>query len=95
VRNLFLSEALFLALGGALAGIVLAGIAMGIISLVNFGLNTPIFIILKNGHLTFRLEFWRTFLDVVIVAALTLVAAWLPARSAARLDPAVALRTTK
>lgn len=95
VRNLFLFEALFLALGGAVAGLVLAGIAMGIVSLVNFGLNTPLFIILKNGHLTFRLEFWRTALNIGIVALLTLVAAWLPARSAAKLDPAVALRTAK
>ena len=95
VRNLFLFEALFLALGGAIAGIILAGIAMGIVSLVNFGLNTPLFIILKNGHMTFRIEFWRTLLDVAIVAALTLLAAYIPAKGAAKLDPAVALRTTK
>jgi putative ABC transport system permease protein len=95
VRNLFLFEALFLALGGAVAGLVLAGIIMGVVSLVNFGLNTPLFIILKNGHMTFRVEFWRTVLDIVIVAVLTLLAAFLPARKAAKLDPAVALRTAK
>jgi len=95
VRNLFLFEALFIALGGAVAGLVLAGVAMGILSLVNFGMDTPIFIILKNGHLTFRLEFWRTALDIGIVAVLTLIAAYIPARNAAKLDPAVALRTTK
>lgn len=95
VRNLFLFEALFIALGGAIAGLILAGAAMGILSLVNFGMDTPIFIILKNGHLTFRLEFWRTALDIGIVALLTLIAAYIPARNAAKLDPAVALRTTK
>ena len=95
VRNLFLFEALFIALGGAVAGLVLAGVAMGILSLVNFGMDTPIFIILKNGHLTFRLEFWRTALDIGIVAVLTLIAAYIPARNTAKLDPAVALRTTK
>jgi len=95
VRNLFLFEALFIALGGAIAGLALAGVAMGILSLVNFGMDTPIFIILKNGHLTFRLEFWRTALDIGIVAVLTLIAAYIPARNAAKLDPAVALRTTK
>jgi putative ABC transport system permease protein len=95
VKNLFLFEALFIALGGAIAGLILAGIAMGILSLVNFGMDTPIFIILKNGHLTFRLEFWRTALDIGIVAVLTLIAAYIPARNAAKLDPAVALRTTK
>jgi putative ABC transport system permease protein len=95
VKNLFLFEALFLALGGAVAGLILAGIVMGGLSLVNFGLNSPLFIILKNGHLSFRLEFWRNALDVVIVAVLTLIAAYVPARNAARLDPAVALRTVK
>lgn len=95
VKNLFLFEALFLALGGAVAGLVLAGIVMGILSLVNFGLNSPVFIILKNGHLSFRLEFWRNALDVAIVAVLTLIAAYVPARNAAKMDPAVALRTVK
>lgn len=95
VRNLFLFEALFLALGGAFAGLILAGLVMFGLGFINFGLDTPVFLILKNGHLTFSLTFWRAALDVVIVAALTLFAAWLPARNAAKLDPAVALRTTK
>ena len=95
VKNLFLFEALFLALAGAVAGLILAGIVMGVLSLINFGLNSPLFIILKNGHLSFRLEFWRNALDVAIVAVLTLIAAYVPARNAARLDPAVALRTVK
>jgi putative ABC transport system permease protein len=95
VRNLFLYEAGFLAIGGAVAGLVLALIAMGGISLINFGLNSPAFIILKNGHMTFKIEFLRTVVDVAIVALLTLFAASMPARKAARMDPAVALRTVK
>jgi putative ABC transport system permease protein len=95
VRSLFLYEATFLAIGGVLAGIALALMAMGIVSLVNFGLNSPLFIILKNGHMTFRLEAARMAANVLIVAALTMAAAFFPARKAARLDPAVALRTVK
>jgi putative ABC transport system permease protein len=95
VRSLFLYEASFLALGGVAVGIALALAAMGLVSLVDFGLNSPLFIILKNGHMTFRLELLRTAADVAIVAALTLIAAFFPARGAARLDPAVALRTVK
>jgi ABC-type antimicrobial peptide transport system permease subunit len=34
-------------------------------------------------------------MNVVIITALTLIAAALPARAAARLEPAQALRTTK
>jgi putative ABC transport system permease protein len=95
VRSLFLYEATFLALGGVIVGLILAFIVMLAVSLHNFGLNSPLFIILKNGHMTFKLEFIRTALDIVIVSALTLLAAFFPARNAARLDPAVALRTVK
>ena len=95
VRNLFLWEAVFLTLGGVVAGILIALLIMGGVSLWNFGLNSPLFIILKNGHMTFRLPFDRTLFDVVIVAALTLLAAYFPAKNAAKLDPAVALRTVK
>jgi len=95
VRGLFLWEATFLTLGGVLAGVLLALLIMGGVSLWNFGLNSPLFIILKNGHMTFRLQFDKTLVDILIVAALTLAAAYIPARSAARLDPAVALRSVK
>jgi putative ABC transport system permease protein len=95
VRNMFLLEALFLALGGAIAGLVLAVLVLSGIGLINFSLDTPLFMVLKNGHMTFTIEAGRTIVDVAIVAVLTLLAAFLPARKAARLDPAVALRTTK
>jgi putative ABC transport system permease protein len=95
VRNLFLWEAVILAIGGMLAGVALAFLVMGAVSLLNFGLNSPLFIILKNGHITFQLPFLRTAANLAIVALLTLAAAYFPARNAARLDPAVALRTVK
>ena len=95
VRALFLLEAGFLALGGVVVGLALALAVMGLVSLVNFGLDSALFIILRNGHMTFRLGLGRTLTDVFIVAALSLGAAFFPARMAARLDPAVALRTVK
>ncbi len=95
VRNLFLLEALFLALAGAVVGIALAAVAMAIISAFNLGVNSPIFMLLQNGHLTFRVPVWKGAQNIAIIAILTLLAAWLPARSAARLLPAEALRTTK
>ncbi|MBN1241440.1 MAG: ABC transporter permease [Spirochaetales bacterium] len=93
VRGLFLWEALFLALGGAVAGLAAASLVMLGVGLIDFGLDSPLFIILKNGHMSFRLDWASVALKVAIVAFLTLAAAFLPARSAAKLDPAVALRT--
>jgi len=95
VRNLFLSEAGFLAVGGAVAGLVLALAVMGVVGLVDFGTKTPLFMVLKNGHMTFLVAPLRTIADILIVAVLTELAAFFPSRNAARLDPAVALRTVK
>jgi putative ABC transport system permease protein len=95
VRNLFLLEALFLALGGAAAGLAAAGVAMGILSLFDLGMNSPMFMLLRQGHLSFRVPFGQAVGNIAIIAALTLLAALIPARSAARLEPAQALRTAK
>jgi putative ABC transport system permease protein len=95
VRNLFLFEAGFLALGGAVFGLVLAFIVMAAIGGISFSMNSPVFIILKNGHMTFKVDAARMLLNVLIVAALTEFAAFFLSRNAARLDPAVALRTVK
>lgn len=94
VRNLFLLEALFLALGGTIIGLVASGIVMGLLHLINWGLNTPLFLLLKDGHMTFDLRAAQLIGNILIVAILSLLAAYLPARRAARLNPADALRTT-
>ena len=92
VRLLFLLEALFLSLGGALGGLVLAGIAMVILSKVFWGLDSPIFLLLKNGYMTFKLMPFQMLLHFTIVAGLTLLAAFFPARKAALMKPVDALR---
>lgn len=95
IRSLFLYEAFFLALGGAVAGILLALGAMSLLSLIDFGMDSPAFLIMKGGHLSFHLPLLRAVLNISIIAALTLLAALFPARAAARMEPASALRTTK
>jgi len=95
VRSMFLFEALFLALGGAVTGIALALVAMGVISLFDFGMDSPAFLIMKNGHLSFFLPPLRAVGNVAIIAALTLLAVASPAGKAAKLTPAEALRTQK
>ena len=95
VRALFLFEAFFLALGGIIAGYILSGISMFIISLVYWGVDTPLFMLLKNGYMTFKLAPLQILLNFVIVTILTLLAAFWPANKAAKLEPALALATEK
>lgn len=92
IRGLFLLEALFLAIGGALVGLALAGIAMFILSRIFWGLDSPIFILLKNGYMTFRLAPLQVLLHFSVVSGLTMLAAFFPARRAAKLHPVEALR---
>ncbi|MHB0897877.1 MAG: ABC transporter permease [Spirochaetales bacterium] len=95
IRSLFLYEALFLALGGAIAGIILALLGMNLLSLINFGMDSPAFLIMRNGHLSFFLPPLRALGNIAIIALLTLLAAYFPAKSAAKMEPAIALRTMK
>jgi putative ABC transport system permease protein len=95
VRNLFILEALFLALAGAVVGLAAAAAVMGVLSLFKLGTNSPLFMLLRNGHFSFKVPIWQAVENIAIIAALTLLAAFLPARSAARLLPAEALRATK
>ncbi len=92
VRGIFLYEALFLSLGGAAMGFIIALIIMVCASIINFGMG-PLFFMLKNGHLFFKIIPAQVILHFALVAVLTLTAVFFPARKAARLDPAHALRT--
>jgi len=92
VRNLFLLEAFLLAMGGAVVGLILAGIAMLILSNIFWGLDSPIFILLKNGYMTFKLVPHQVLLHFGVVAVLTVLAALIPARKAANMHPVEALR---
>ena len=93
VRNLFLLEALLLSMGGWLAGILLATVAMIILSMIFWGFDSPIFILLKNGYMTFKLVPRQVLLHFGVVALLTVLAALIPARKAANMHPVEALRS--
>ena len=94
VRGLFLLEALLLSLGGALAGLIAAFLVALILSLINFGTDNQFFIILKNGHLFFKVLPAQIAGNIAVIGVLTLLAALIPASRAAKLDPAHALRKT-
>jgi len=95
IRSMFLYEALFLALAGAVVGIILALVVMAILGLITFDPQSPVFLILKRGHLSFYLPPLRALGNIAIIAALTLVAVYAPANAAAKMPPAEALRTVK
>lgn len=95
VRNLFLLEALFLSLAGTIVGLLASGVVMFLVHLIDWGLNTPLFLLLKDGHMTFDLKAGQLIGNLLIVALLTLLAAYFPARKAARLNPADALRSIR
>lgn len=94
VRGLFLLEALLLSLGGALVGLIAAFLVALILSLINFGMDNQFFIILKNGHLFFKVLPAQIAGNIAVIGVLTLLAALIPASRAAKLDPAHALRKT-
>lgn len=93
VLGSFLLEALFLALGGVVAGLAVAGAIMAILGQIYLGLDSPIFILLKNGYFTFTVLPWQVALNTGIVTSLTILAAFFPSRKAARMKPVDALRS--
>ncbi|TVR54918.1 MAG: ABC transporter permease [Spirochaetaceae bacterium] len=92
VRQLFLLEALFLAIGGAILGLVGAGLVMLVLSSINFGADSQFFLLLKNGYLTFSVPPAQVIGNIATVSVLTLLAAFFPTRTAARMRPVDALR---
>ena len=94
VRNIFLTEALVLALGGAFAGIVIAMVLSAILGVIPFSTESPLQFFLTDNTFAFPIVPASILMTLLIITLATLGAAFLPARKAARLDPAVALRTT-
>lgn len=95
VKRLFLFEAGFLAAGGTAAGMAAAGLVMSVLSLFDLGTGSFFSLLMKNGHLTFSVRPAQVIVNFAIVLVLTLLAAYMPARKASRLEPAEALRSSK
>lgn len=93
VRRIFLAEAAFIGLGGALTGLVAAGVLMLALSQYTFPSSSPFRFFLDGGHLTFVVLPGSLVINLAILQAMTLLAAFFPAQAAARLRPADALRT--
>ena len=93
VRNLFLLEALILALGGAIGGLVLAGVIGAVISNIPIGTETPLVMFLDGNTFAFPINVGNVVVTLAILTGITLISAYFPARRAALMLPADALRT--
>ncbi len=92
IRNIFIMEALFLSLAGAAAGLVLALISMAVVGSITFHPQSSLGFFLLNQHLQFITSVKDILRIIAILSGMTLLAVYLPARRAARLGIADALR---
>ena len=93
VKSIFLLEALFLSLKGALFGIGIAITVSLAIGFIPFPDDSPLVFFLEKGHLSMPIVPIQMLGVVVLLSLITLLSAWLPARNAAKLQPADALRS--
>jgi len=94
VRAVFLWEAFFLSLVGCAGGIVLSSAILGILSAIKWNLLSELSFFMIKSHLMVRIDPVLMIGTLVLVSGLTLLAALIPARRAAKLEPALALRTS-
>lgn len=92
VRSIFLLEALYLSLFGAVAGILLSFSTTIIAGLIRFTSDSPLGLFLNNGRLQFITSPGSVIQVVVILSIMTLVAVYMPAKKAAKLKVVDALR---
>ncbi len=94
VRAVFLWEAFFLSLVGCAGGIVLSSAILGILGAIKWNILSELSFFMNKNHLMVSVDPVLMIGTLVLVSALTLLAALIPARRAAKLEPALALRTS-
>jgi ABC-type lipoprotein release transport system permease subunit len=93
VRDLFLMETLFLSLGACALGVGLAVLGMSLIGRIPFGSDgNPLTMLLVQGHVHFKPSWAGAAAYLALILAIALATAWFPARRAARMAAADALR---
>ena len=92
--KVFTYEAVILSLLAAAAGFIAAVLFMLFLGI--FKINNPdVEFFLRNGHISFKISFATTFVQYILMVALTALAVRGTAKKAAKLSPAEALRSVK
>ncbi len=92
VRNSFIIETVLLAAFACLGGIVMAFILMGIMSLFTINTTSIFSILLVERHLHFLPSLTSILGNFLLILGITAITAYFPARKAAKLSAAAALR---
>ena len=93
VRKIFLLESALLSFLAAIAGVILAMISMFALSQLTIqAAGNPLGMLLINNHLVFVPTLLSITLFVILIVFITVLTSWFPARKAAQLTPATALR---
>ena len=92
VRNSFIIETVLLSGIASFGGIIAAFILMGIISLFTINTTSIFSILLVERHLYFLPDFFSISGNLLLILGITAITAYFPARKAAKLSAAAALR---
>ncbi|GAB6090361.1 ABC transporter permease [Spirochaeta dissipatitropha] len=93
IRRIFLYEAACLAAVGYLCGLIMAIVISFGLGFIAIPLENPFALFTAQGQLSFPLQSGSLIANFILITILTVLAAALPARKAARLLPADALRS--
>lgn len=91
VKRIFLWEAVFLGLLGCIAGLVLSGLIALVVGSISLNTDPSLQFFLNNGKITFSLPLGSVVFNTALVVFTSLLAAYWPARAAAKMSPMKAL----
>lgn len=94
VRKLFLTEAAILAFISSFVGLLLGVLLFRLLSLVDLSFIPASGLFLEKGRIRFLLNPVILLVNISVIVASAVVAAWGPSTHAARIEPAEALRST-